>query len=67
MWVVHSLSGLLAIAPSLDAALRRAHELSARTASLLEAPSRLVRVGTDEVMDAFAIHAAWRAMGLLTA
>jgi len=46
IWLVLSVTGILAYSDSLFGALRRAYELSARTTSFWEAPSAIQKVGS---------------------
>ncbi len=66
LWLVVSLSGILTLSDSLIGALRKAHEISGRTASFFDAPSAIVLVGTDERIDAYGIMALWRHLGWST-
>ncbi len=59
-WFVWSLSGPLSLCNCLRDALRKAHDLSGKTSSLFHAPSALIRVGTNERLDAHQIVALWR-------
>lgn len=63
LWLVWGLTGPLSLCNSLLSALQRAYELSGKTTSPWNAPSALVRVGTDERLDAHQIMALWRELG----
>ena len=60
LWFVCGVSGQLSLCNSLLAALRKAYELSGKTTSPFDAPSALVRVKTNERLDAHQIMALWR-------
>jgi hypothetical protein len=62
-WLVLGISGPLSMCSSLHTSLKKAYELSSATASPWHAPNSLVRVGTNERLDAHAIMAAWRELG----
>jgi|GraSoi2013_100cm_1033763.scaffolds.fasta_scaffold74679_1 hypothetical protein len=61
IWLVLSVTGILAYSDSLFGALRRAYELSARTTSFWEAPSAIQKVGSDpQYLSAEDILSWWR-------
>ena len=60
LWFVCAVSGPLSLCNSMLDALRKAYELSEKTTSPFDAPSALVRVGTNERLDAHQIMALWR-------
>ena len=63
LWFVRTLSGAFALCSSGPSALRKAYERSGQTHSPFDAPNALVRVGTDDRLDAEQIMAEWRNLG----
>ena len=61
MWTLYSMFGTpLSLCQSLRRALQKAYELSGATESLYDAPSVLVRAGTNDRIDAYEILALWQ-------
>jgi hypothetical protein len=63
LYILCSLSGPLIQAESCLDALRKAINLSAKTESPFDAPSYILRLGTNEKLDAYGIAATWDALG----
>jgi hypothetical protein len=61
--VIFSGGGGYCLAPSRDAALLKAWELSAQATSFADAPMSISCPATGESMDAYSIVAEWDALG----